>query len=204
MADPPEKQPHSRSGNGWLIGFGALFAGYVLGQSSTPATQQRTYSSPSPPAVLTTTADTSGDDSTVDGAINEITDAAGDDSPSTSDQAASAYTPSTASQDADDWPGVEVASASDDADESAVETPAAAPATTVASSEPARSVPGYQTPYSYAPPSVGYSSSSSKCEGLGCYGQISKVTGLPRTTYVRGYTRRDGTYVQPHYRSRRR
>lgn len=34
------------------------------------------------------------------------------------------------------------------------------------------------------------------------YGQISSQTGLPKTTYVRSYTRRDGTYVQAHYRSR--
>jgi hypothetical protein len=35
------------------------------------------------------------------------------------------------------------------------------------------------------------------------YGQISKTTGLPRTTYVSGYTRKDGTHVAPYYRSHR-
>lgn len=35
------------------------------------------------------------------------------------------------------------------------------------------------------------------------YGQISRETGLPRTNYVQGYYRADGTYVQPYYRSQR-
>jgi hypothetical protein len=35
------------------------------------------------------------------------------------------------------------------------------------------------------------------------YGEISKVTGQPRTSYVSGYTRKDGTYVHPYYRSHR-
>lgn len=42
----------------------------------------------------------------------------------------------------------------------------------------------------YAPPANGY-------------GEISKETGLPRTNYVNGYYRADGTYVQPYYRSQR-
>lgn len=46
--------------------------------------------------------------------------------------------------------------------------------------------------------------SAPKCESLGCYGQISTTTGLPRTEYVSGYVRKDGTYVRPYYRSRRR
>jgi len=36
------------------------------------------------------------------------------------------------------------------------------------------------------------------------YGQISKNTGRPKTVYVRGYYRKDGTYVRSHYRSRPR
>jgi len=35
------------------------------------------------------------------------------------------------------------------------------------------------------------------------YGATSCVTGLPKTTYVRGYYRKDGTYVRPYYRSKR-
>lgn len=33
------------------------------------------------------------------------------------------------------------------------------------------------------------------------YGQISDLTGRPRTVFVSGYVRADGTYVQSHYRS---
>jgi hypothetical protein len=35
------------------------------------------------------------------------------------------------------------------------------------------------------------------------YGDISTTTGLPRTQYVQGYTRKDGTVVQGYYRSHR-
>lgn len=60
------------------------------------------------------------------------------------------------------------------------------------------SPPGYNA----SPPA--YSSSA----GYGCggsyYGATSCLTGLPKTTYVRGYYRKDGTYVRSHYRSRRR
>jgi hypothetical protein len=38
-------------------------------------------------------------------------------------------------------------------------------------------------------------------ENGSCYGDISDETGRPKTVYVRGYTRRDGTYVRGHYRS---
>lgn len=41
------------------------------------------------------------------------------------------------------------------------------------------------------------------CLPTSCYGDISTVTGLPRTHYVRGYYRKNGTYVRPYYRSRR-
>ena len=34
------------------------------------------------------------------------------------------------------------------------------------------------------------------------YGQISELTERPKTIYVRGYYRKDGTYVRSHYRSR--
>jgi len=37
----------------------------------------------------------------------------------------------------------------------------------------------------------------------GGYGAISPATRLPRTELVGGYTRKNGTYVQPYYRSRR-
>ncbi len=34
------------------------------------------------------------------------------------------------------------------------------------------------------------------------YGDISTRTGRPKTVHVRGYYRKDGTYVRPHYRSK--
>jgi hypothetical protein len=41
------------------------------------------------------------------------------------------------------------------------------------------------------------------CEENGsCYGDISAATGKPKTVEVRGYMRKDGTYVRGHYRSR--
>ena len=40
-------------------------------------------------------------------------------------------------------------------------------------------------------------------ENGSCYGDISNITGLPKTTHVNGYYRKDGTYVRGHYRSRR-
>jgi hypothetical protein len=54
-------------------------------------------------------------------------------------------------------------------------------------------------------PSVRSSSSSSGigCVGV-CYGVTSRITGNPRNNYVRGYLRKDGTYVQGYTRSRRR
>lgn len=43
-------------------------------------------------------------------------------------------------------------------------------------------------------------SSRSSCKGV-CYGVTSKKTGRARNNYVRGYTKKDGTYVAPYTRS---
>jgi len=40
-------------------------------------------------------------------------------------------------------------------------------------------------------------------ENGSCYGDISTITGRPKTTHVQGYFRKDGTYVRGHYRSKR-
>jgi hypothetical protein len=40
-------------------------------------------------------------------------------------------------------------------------------------------------------------------ENGSCYGDISDITGLPKTIPVDGYYRKDGTYVRGHYRSRK-
>ena len=39
-------------------------------------------------------------------------------------------------------------------------------------------------------------------ENSSYYGEISKITGRPKTVFVRGYFRKDGTYVRSHYRSK--
>ncbi len=79
-----------------------------------------------------------------------------------------------------------------------------APDEPIASSLTAR--PVGSSAYSYASPD--YAAPSTARAGCGengsCYGDISAATGRPRTVYVRGYTRRDGTYVRSHYRSRPR
>ena len=41
-------------------------------------------------------------------------------------------------------------------------------------------------------------------ENGSCYGDISSATGNPKTVPVKGYFRKDGTYVRGHYRSRPR
>ena len=38
-------------------------------------------------------------------------------------------------------------------------------------------------------------------ENGSCYGDISNINGMPKTTHVNGYFRSDGTYVRGHYRS---
>lgn len=38
-------------------------------------------------------------------------------------------------------------------------------------------------------------------ENGSCFGDISSINGMPKTTHVNGYFRRDGTYVRGHYRS---
>jgi hypothetical protein len=58
----------------------------------------------------------------------------------------------------------------------------------------------WQVPSARAPPpTIPYCA-----ENGSCYGDVSALTGKPKTTHVRGYFRRDGTYVRGHYRGRRR
>jgi hypothetical protein len=69
---------------------------------------------------------------------------------------------------------------------------------------PGRSQAATASP-SYSSSSYGSSYSPSTGSGYSApgsgYGQISTETGRPRDQYVSGYTRSDGTYVQPYYRS---
>ena len=39
-------------------------------------------------------------------------------------------------------------------------------------------------------------------ENGSCYGDVSPLTGNPKTVSVQGYFRKDGTYVRGHYRSK--
>jgi len=49
-------------------------------------------------------------------------------------------------------------------------------------------------------PSIG----NACAENGSCFGDISNITGVPKTTHINGYYRRDGTYVRGHYRSKSR
>jgi len=65
--------------------------------------------------------------------------------------------------------------------------------------------PGVETgtAYQYAPaPAYVADGWAKTCPNGSCYGAIGS-TGNARTTYVREYTRRDGTHVGAHYRSHR-
>lgn len=53
----------------------------------------------------------------------------------------------------------------------------------------------------YRAPAYTAPAPATACEGYGCYGEPSATTGRARTERVEGYTRRDGTYVAPYYRS---
>jgi hypothetical protein len=60
---------------------------------------------------------------------------------------------------------------------------------------------GYNTKYSPSLPVGSVGGATGRCVGI-CYGVPSAVNGLPRNTYVRGYFRKDGTYVRPYTRSK--
>ena len=47
-----------------------------------------------------------------------------------------------------------------------------------------------------------YSKNYLCAENGSCYGDKSLKTGKPKNTHVKGYFRKDGTYVRGHYRSR--
>jgi len=70
--------------------------------------------------------------------------------------------------------------------------------------------PGYEdvevpsVPAQVAAPSSAHPSGrwAETCSGGSCYGTPSAANGMPRTRYVEGYYRRNGSYVGAHYRSR--
>ena len=55
---------------------------------------------------------------------------------------------------------------------------------------------------SYLPYTSSQNSYGKCAENGSCYGDISSLTGRPKTVAVKGYYRKDGTYVRGHYRSK--
>ena len=54
-----------------------------------------------------------------------------------------------------------------------------------------------------APPTTYTSPTATSCaENGSCYGDVSPLTGRPKTVPVQGYFRSNGTYVRGHYRSK--
>jgi hypothetical protein len=75
------------------------------------------------------------------------------------------------------------------------------PTPSIAPVRPAQTVTPTTSP---RPPSTSTTTGEIKplcAENGSCYGDISPNTGRPKTVAVRGYYRKDGTYVRGHYRS---
>lgn len=72
------------------------------------------------------------------------------------------------------------------------------------SSPPSTGIDHSNGPYVNAPPIPQQATQAYApvcAENGSCYGDISSINGMPKTTHVNGYFRRDGTYVRGHYRS---
>lgn len=95
-----------------------------------------------------------------------------------------------------------------DGTEVSIYEPVAPPQPTSPSGAPGGSSPSYSrssnTSPLYSPPTLRPSAdmSANVAENGSYYGQISENTGRPKTVHVRGYYRRDGTYVRSHFRSK--
>ena len=209
-----------QNGNGWkwVAGGLALICSYQLGYSagtddSAPPQFQPTLASgtsdPAPevvlpassPASLETVA--SAPDAEAE-ASNSLQEAATEIAPAGQEAPASGALGPTSpdSFDRDDESESEEASqrfaSQEDVEERANAFAASlAPATrTPSTTGPVPSTPLSTTPAPSRPISVGCAENGS------CYGDISTATGRPKTVRVRGYYRKDGTYVRGHYRSR--
>lgn len=213
-------EPEKKGSNTWWIAGAALFLGYYLGQGEKPATPSGTAYAEAPviiPAEDEAAATAAVDEAleaaaaAVDSAGQAVEDAADEsgyaeaESDSSEYQAAYATAPETAYSSQSEEADASV----DDAASVAVETAGTAtagPWTRYQSADnstyqPSTSTSTYRPRSTYVPPAGHYA--APKCESTGCYGVISKTTGLPRTQYVSGYYRKDGTYVRPYYRSKR-
>lgn len=60
---------------------------------------------------------------------------------------------------------------------------------------------GYAAEWSVVEEASAKSESSTISCATGGYGEISSITGRPKTVHVKGHYRKDGTYVQSHYRA---
>lgn len=220
MLTNPEQQPQKTGGNGGWLALGALVLGYVLGQSSGTSSNEQAYGE-TPTATLGTTVEDADDNATAaiqtelaeanEEALSltpeEDSETSKTDDPTGEQVATAYYTEPT--KTADETRFAETSDGIGSPDDAIAAAAISGTAATVATGGPwtryqsASNASSYPTPaYNYSPPTGSYA--APKCEGVGCYGAISETTGLPRTTYVKGYFRKDGTYVQPHYRSRRR
>lgn len=59
----------------------------------------------------------------------------------------------------------------------------------------------YSQPYNYLELPTYIGTDPYVAENASYYGEVSDYTGRPKTVYVRGYFRKDGTYIRSHYRS---
>jgi len=220
MADDGGNNQSSKGGTNWFLVVGALVVGYYAGNESDSKPTGAAYAETIPAADYTAAVGSLSDSDELEPPGEPVE--ASDDTPEVADEAvedAANQISQTSQQYAYSYPApatepdplspqatssASVASSTTDQVALAVAgTAVAASAAPWTRYQPSNATPTYVPPGGYAyqaPPS----SAVPKCEGVGCYGATSAATGLPRTTYVSGYTRKDGTYVRPYYRSRSR
>ena len=218
MADDRDDNQPSNGGTNWFLVVGALLVGYYAGNDTDSKPTSAAYAETVPPADTFSVEPLSDPDEleppSEPGEASddtfEVTEAVGEDAADQSSQAPQyAYSyPAPATEPDELLPKATsnssvASSTSDQAALAAAGTAVAATASPWTRYQPSSSTTTYAPPSGYAYQALP-SSAGPKCEGVGCYGAISTTTGLPRTNYVSGYTRKDGTYVRPYYRSRRR
>ena len=190
-------QPNNGAGLGWIVAGVLLIALIVSNSGSTsssfePSSNYAASALPSPevtpaPGTYNDDADLGGSELTFEDVRQEVAALPREDSPA-----------------ADQADSVDYVSHEGDRSVGPSRDPAAP--SSVGSARASSS--SYAEP-TLAPAAPSYASETGAArmgcgENGSCYGDISAATGRPRTVYVRGYTRRDGTYVRSHYRSRPR
>jgi hypothetical protein len=187
---------------GWSLVVVALFASYTFGYSNG-------HAGAGPAPAFTSTSNVIGalaldNDANPVAADNMTTADAGATPPAP--QPSASDTPDDSTMDGDYEPQP-VASVSDRSsapsvndDSGAAASPSGSYSTAL---EPSGAYSGYVAPSAAASPSSTPLAASGCSESGSCYGDISTTTGLPKTTYVNGYYRRNGTYVRSYFRSHR-